>query len=114
MCNTCNVGFTEMIGLEKHISAVHQKKKPFKCGICDADYGRRSPRNSKKEIQKRWIILLRQRMSLKERSRTSWVVSREKKRSLFYWNMGQSNHAERIKMAQSGFPQKIITYVEDL
>ena len=31
--------------LKKHVSAVHERKKQFKCGICDASFGLKSSLN---------------------------------------------------------------------
>ena len=32
----CESSFTQKPSLNKHIQAVHERKKPFKCNICDS------------------------------------------------------------------------------
>ena len=37
-CNVCNASFTEKGSLNKHVSSVHEGKKPFKCSTCNASF----------------------------------------------------------------------------
>ena len=37
-CSICDANFTQRGKLNRHISTVHEKKKPFKCSICDCSF----------------------------------------------------------------------------
>ena len=37
-CNVCNASFTSNQSMKIHINSVHEGKKPFKCNICDVSF----------------------------------------------------------------------------
>ena len=44
-CNICDTTFTQKGVMKQHVVSVHEGKKPFQCTICDASFGRRETLN---------------------------------------------------------------------
>ena len=41
-CKTCDASFEGKGNLDRHVSSVHEGKKPFKCNICNASFARKN------------------------------------------------------------------------
>ena len=37
-CEICDYSFSQKGGLEQHVAAIHEKKKLYKCDICDKEF----------------------------------------------------------------------------
>ena len=40
-CEICCKTYSKLANLKKHIASVHEKKKPFKCEICDYNFSQK-------------------------------------------------------------------------
>ena len=44
-CKICNAGFSLKAPLKRHVNSVHKGRKPFKCNVCDASFSQKGHLN---------------------------------------------------------------------
>lgn len=50
MCVICDKGFSRASTLKNHIVGIHEKKKKFKCSICEAGFVTKNEKNNHETI----------------------------------------------------------------
>ena len=54
-CKTCDASFEGKGDLNRHVSSVHEGKKPFKCNVCNACFAQKS------QLKRHVVLALKER-----------------------------------------------------